>query len=152
VLNLQGRVSSHRRPVQGGDELVGELRKQTPIADFHAETTSRSRRWALLDGRVTAIVHHTHVQTADEHIMPGGTAHCDAGMTGPHDSRLSAGHEGVASVSPALPEKFTVADGDVRLAAVLVTADAETGRAEKIQRFMISMDEGATPSLAAFKD
>jgi hypothetical protein len=78
---------------------------------------------------------------------------CDSGMTGPYDSIIGMRQEGALKrFLTAMPEKFTVAEGDVRLAAVLVAADAETGRAEKIQRFMISMDADATPSLSQFKD
>jgi metallophosphoesterase (TIGR00282 family) len=145
-------------PFKVAQELVTELRKQTPIifVDFHAETTSEKQAMGrYLDGRITALVGtHTHVQTADEHIMPGGTAFlCDAGMTGPYDSIIGMRHEGALKrFLTAMPERFTVAEGDVRLAAVLVTADAETGRAEKIQRFLLSMDEGVTPSLQQFKD
>ena len=160
VLNIQGRVFMPPIdcPFKVAHELVTELRKQTPIifVDFHAETTSEKQAMGrYLDGRITALVGtHTHVQTADEHIMPGGSAFlCDAGMTGPYDSIIGMRHEGALKrFLTALPEKFTVAERDVRLAAVVVTADADTGRAEKIQRFLISMDDGATPSLAAFKD
>lgn len=160
VINLQGRVFMPPidDPFRVAHELVTEMRKQTAIifVDFHAETTSEKQAMGrYLDGRITALVGtHTHVQTADEHIMPGGTAFiCDAGMTGPYDSIIGMKYEGALKrFLTALPEKFTVAERDVRLAAVLVTADADTGRAEKIQRLMISMDEGASPTLAAFKD
>jgi 2',3'-cyclic-nucleotide 2'-phosphodiesterase len=160
VLNIQGRVFMPPIdcPFKVAQELVTELRRQTPIifVDFHAETTSEKQAMGqYLDGRVTAVVGtHTHVQTGDEQILPGGTAFlCDAGMTGPYDSIIGMKAQGALKrFLTGLPEKFTVAEGDVRLAAVLVTADAETGRAEKIQRFLFSMDEGATPSLQSFKD
>ena len=74
-------------------------------------------------------------------------------MTGPYDSIIGMRYEAALKrFLTALPERFTVAENDVRLAAVLVTADADTGRAERIQRFMFSMDDGVSPSLSGFKD
>jgi metallophosphoesterase (TIGR00282 family) len=160
VLNIQGRVFMPPIdcPFKTAAAHIDELRKQTPLifVDFHAETTSEKQAMGrYLDGRVTALVGtHTHVQTADEHIMPGGTAYIsDVGMTGPYDSIIGMRHEAALKrFLTALPEKFTVAEGDVRLAAVLVTADAETGQAEKIQKFILSMDDDVTPTLQNFKD
>ena len=160
VLNIQGRVfmTPIDCPFKVAQELVTELRKQTPIifVDFHAETTSEKQAMGrYLDGRITALVGtHTHVQTADEHIKPGGTAYItDAGMTGPYDSIIGMRHEGALKrFLTGLPERFTVAEDDVRVAAVLVTADVETGQAQKIQRFILSMDHDVSPSLRGFKD
>lgn len=160
VLNIQGRVfmTPIDCPFRVADQQIAELRKQTPIifVDFHAETTSEKQAMGrYLDGRVTALVGtHTHVQTADECIQPGGTAYLtDAGMTGPYDSVIGMRHEGALKrFLTGLPEKFTVAENDVRLAAVLVTANAESGRAESIRRFMFNLGDTLTPSLQNFKD
>ncbi len=160
VLNIQGRVFMPPIdcPFAVASDLVAELRKQTPIifVDFHAETTSEKQAMGrYLDGRVTALVGtHTHVQTADEHVKPGGTAYItDVGMTGPYDSIIGMNYQGALKrFLTALPERFTVAEHDVRLAAVLVTADAETGTATRIQKFMFNLDDGLSPSLKGFKD
>jgi calcineurin-like phosphoesterase len=93
----------------------------------------------FLDGRVTAVIGtHTHVQTADEQVLPGGTAYItDTGMTGPYDSVLGRAKEKVvAALTTNMPRHFDVAEGDVRLAGVLITADAESGRAVGIERIM----------------
>ena len=160
LLNLQGRVYMPPIdcPFRAATELVAQLREQTPIilVDFHAETTSEKQAMGhYLDGRVTAILGtHTHVQTADDHIRPGGTAYIsDVGMTGPYDSIIGMRQEGALKrFLTGLPERFTVAEHDVRLAAVMVTADSETGTATRIQRFMFTLDDGLSPSLHAFKD
>ena len=160
VLNIQGRVymTPIDCPFRVATQQIDELRKQTPLifVDFHAETTSEKQAMArYLDGRVTAVVGtHTHVQTADEQIRPGGTAYLtDVGMTGPYDSIIGMRHEGALKrFLTGLPERFTVAEHDVKLAACMVTADVESGRAERIQRFMFNMDEDVTPSLRDFKD
>lgn len=160
VLNIQGRVFMPPIdcPFRTANDLVAELRKETPLifVDFHAETTSEKQAMGhYLDGRVTAVVGtHTHVQTADEHIQPGGTAYLtDVGMTGPHDSIIGMRREGAMKrFLTALPERFTVAERDVRLSAVLVTAEADTGQATRIQRFVFHLEEGLTPSLGGFKD
>lgn len=108
------------------------------IVDVHAEATSEKIALGrYLDGRVSAVVGtHTHVQTSDETILPKGTAYLtDLGMTGPHDGVL--GRE-VAPVlkrfTTGMPAPFDVATGDVRLEGLLVTVDAETGRAQKVKR------------------
>jgi metallophosphoesterase (TIGR00282 family) len=160
ALNIQGRVYMPPIdcPFKVADQQIAELRKQTPLifVDFHAETTSEKQAMGrYLDGRVTAMVGtHTHVQTADEHVQPGGTAYItDVGMTGPYDSIIGMRHEAALKrFLTGLPERFKVAEKDVRLAAVLVTANAESGQAERIQRFLFSMDDDVTPSLHGFKD
>ena len=108
------------------------------LVDVHAEATSEKIALGrYLDGRVSAVVGtHTHVQTSDETILPKGTAYLtDLGMTGPHDGVL--GRE-VAPVlkrfTTGMPAPFDVATGDVRLEGLLVTVDAETGRAQKVKR------------------
>ncbi len=109
---------------------------------MHAETTSEkvALSW-YLDGQVTAIIGtHTHVQTADERILPGGTA-CltDAGMTGPHDGVIGMDRAAViARFVTGLPNRFEPASGDARLHGAVITADAQTGRATAIERVALT--------------
>ena len=108
------------------------------IVDFHAEATSEkvAMGW-FLDGRVTAVIGtHTHVQTADDRVLPGGTAFItDVGMTGPHDGIIGMDRAGVlARFTTGLPARFEPASGDPRLHAVLITADPATGLARAIER------------------
>jgi metallophosphoesterase (TIGR00282 family) len=124
------------------------------LVDFHAEATSEkvAMCWHL-DGRVTAVVGtHTHVQTADERILPNGTA-CitDAGMTGPHDSIIGMERDGALSrFLSAMPSKFEPATGNPRLNGVVVSADAATGRAAAITRISYSAaDLEALPARTA---
>ncbi|HVC21026.1 MAG TPA: TIGR00282 family metallophosphoesterase [Vicinamibacterales bacterium] len=123
---------------------VDALREHTRIVfvDFHAEATSEKLAMAWhLDGRATAVVGtHTHVQTADERLLPGGTA-CitDVGMTGPHDSIIGVVKEAALSrFLTGLPSRFETATGDPRLHAVVVRADEATGRATAIERLSLS--------------
>jgi metallophosphoesterase (TIGR00282 family) len=147
VLNLMGRVflSTLDDPFTSAEREVARLREQGAqivFVDFHAETTSEkiALSW-FLDGRVTAVVGtHTHVQTADERILPQGTA-CltDAGMTGPHDGVIGMDRQGViARFRTGMPMRFEPAGGDPRLNGVFVTADPATGRATAIERLSIS--------------
>jgi metallophosphoesterase (TIGR00282 family) len=115
------------------------------IVDFHAEATSEkvAMGWHL-DGRVTGVFGtHTHVQTADERILPNGTAVItDAGMTGPHDGIIGMDREGaLARFLTSLPAKFEPAVANPRLNGVLVSADESTGRATAIKRLSYSADE-----------
>jgi len=126
---------------------IEALKSRTRVifVDFHAEATSEklAMGWHL-DGRVTAVVGtHTHVQTADERILPKGTAYLtDAGMTGPHDSIIGVDVEpALARFLTALPTKFETATGNPRLNGVLVEADEQTGRAMDIERLSYSLDE-----------
>ena len=120
------------------DGLVDEARRATPIVvvDVHAEATSEKvalARW--LDGRVTAVVGtHTHVQTADARIQPGGTAAIsDAGMTGPHDSVIGVKAElAIQRMRTGIPVRFETAEGDVRIEGVLVECGPD-GRATSCQ-------------------
>jgi len=142
VLNLQGRtfMPPLENPFLCARTEVALLRKITKIifVDMHAEATSEKIALArMLDGQVTAVVGtHTHVQTADEQIFPGGTAYLtDAGFTGPHESVL--GRE----IDPVIqrfvtntPQKFGVATGRILLQGALVEIDYETGRAQNIRR------------------
>jgi 2',3'-cyclic-nucleotide 2'-phosphodiesterase len=140
VLNLLGELflATPVSPWEMVDALVDEARSAAPvvIVDFHAEATSEKvaiSSW--LDGRVTAVIGtHTHVQTNDARVLPGGTAAItDAGMTGPHDSVIGVRAElAIARMRSRLPVRFEPAEGDVRLEGVLVTC-TETGRAEAIE-------------------
>jgi metallophosphoesterase (TIGR00282 family) len=145
VLNLEGRVFMNNLecPFRTADREVARLKKETPVVfvDFHAEATSEkvSLGW-YLDGQVSAVVGtHTHVQTADERILPGGTAYItDAGMTGAFDSVIGIRkEEAIAKFLTQLPVKFEVAKGNIRLNGVLVEVDEETGRALGIERINV---------------
>ena len=142
VVNLEGRIFMEPldSPFRVGWELVERLRQETPVLviDMHAEATSEkiALGW-YLDGRVSAVVGtHTHVQTADERILPGGTAFItDVGMTGPRDSIIGMGREEVLQrFLTQLPARFNVAAGAAQLNAVLLDLDERTGRARAIQR------------------
>jgi calcineurin-like phosphoesterase len=124
------------------DELVEQARERARVVlvDFHAEATSEKialARW--LDGRVTAVIGtHTHVQTSDARIQPGGTAAItDAGMTGPHDSVIGVEAElAIGRMRTGLPARFVPAEGGVRLEGVLLECDSE-GRASSIEALRI---------------
>lgn len=136
VINLLGHlfIGPPVGPFELVDELVDEARKRARVVlvDFHAEATSEKvalPRW--LDGRVTAVVGtHTHVQTNDARVLPGGTAAItDAGMTGPHDSVIGVQADlAIARMRTGMPVRFRPAEGGVRLEGALVKCDAE-GRA-----------------------
>ena len=115
------------------------------IVDFHAEATSEKVAMAWhLDGRATAVLGtHTHVQTADERILPKGTA-CltDVGMTGPHDSIIGVTVEAALSrFLTSMPARFEAAGGLGRLNAVVITADPATGKATSIERLNMSHED-----------
>jgi metallophosphoesterase (TIGR00282 family) len=140
VLNLLGSLflDSPLSPWEVVDELVDEARERTPIVvvDFHAEATSEKiamARW--LDGRVTAVIGtHTHVQTNDARVLPGGTAAItDAGMTGPHDSVIGVQAElAIRRMRTRLPVRFEPAEGGVRIEGVVVDC-SDDGRARGIE-------------------
>lgn len=150
VINLLGRVFINQHldcPFRVVDSILSELVGETDIiiVDMHAEATSEkiAMGW-YLDGRVTAVVGtHTHAQTADERVLPRGTAYItDIGMTGPHDSVLGRDKGRVLkAITTGMPTHFDVATGDVRINGALVTADAETGRATAIERISIGEDD-----------
>jgi metallophosphoesterase (TIGR00282 family) len=142
VLNLQGRVfiAPIDCPFRVADRELEYLKERTNIilVDVHAEATSEkiALGW-YLDGRVSAVVGtHTHVQTADEHILPGGTAYItDAGMTGPHDSIIGVKKKPVLErFLTQLPTHFETATSDVKLCGVLIEIDESSGRAIEINR------------------
>jgi metallophosphoesterase (TIGR00282 family) len=142
VVNVMGRIfmQPYDCPFRATDAAIEALSAETSIlfVDVHAEATSEKigLGW-YLDGRVTAVVGtHTHVQTADERILPRGTAYLtDVGMTGPHDSVIGVRKElALRRMTAQMPVRFQPAEGDIRLHAVLVEADPETGRARRIER------------------
>jgi 2',3'-cyclic-nucleotide 2'-phosphodiesterase len=130
--------------------LDAVLEKVAPLArvvfvDMHAEATSEKCALAwYLDGRVSAVVGtHTHVQTADERILPRGTAFLtDAGMTGPHDSIIGVRKElALRRMRAQMPVRFQPADGDLRLHGVVIEIDPGTGRASRIERIQRRWEE-----------
>jgi len=144
VMNLQGRIfmTPIDCPFRTADAELGKIPPEIKvrIVDVHAEASSEkiAMGW-YLDGRVTAVLGtHTHIPTADESILPNGTAYItDLGMTGPFDSVIGIEKQTVIrKFLNQLPTRFEVAKGDVRLHAVLIEADSATGRAVSIQRIM----------------
>ncbi|HEV3276125.1 MAG TPA: TIGR00282 family metallophosphoesterase [Terriglobia bacterium] len=145
VLNLQGRVfmQSIDCPFRGADALLEQIPAEVKIRilDMHAETTSEKMAlgW-YLDGRLTAVLGtHTHIATADERVLPAGTAYItDVGMTGPYDSVIGIEKRVVIEkFLNQLPARFEVAKEDVRLCGVLIEADPADGRALSIQRITL---------------
>jgi len=146
VLNLQGRVfiSPIDCPFHVADRELARLKENTNIilVDIHAEATSEkiALGW-YLDGRVSAVVGtHTHVQTADERILPKGTAYItDAGMAGPHDGVLGMKKEQVLKrFLTQLPTHFETATFDVKLCGVLIRVDQDSGHAIEIRRLSMN--------------
>ncbi len=142
VMNLQGRVfmPSIDCPFRTADTLLERIPSEVKIriVDMHAEATSEklAMGW-YLDGRVTAVIGtHTHVPTADERVLPQGTAYItDLGMTGPYDSVIGIEKQAVIQkFLNQIPARFEVAKGDVRLCAVLIETSSDSGRALSIQR------------------
>jgi metallophosphoesterase (TIGR00282 family) len=146
VLNLEGRVymKNLECPFLYADKEIERLKKETPIilVDFHAEATSeKSALGWYLDGRISALIGtHTHVQTADERILPQGTAFLtDAGMTGSFDSVIGMGkEETIHRFLTQLPAKFEVGKKDIRLNAVVIGVDEVSGKAVSIERVNMS--------------
>jgi len=157
VINLMGRV--FMQPLDDPFAVVLKeidalrAKARVIIVDFHAEATSEkvAMGWHL-DGRVTAVFGtHTHVQTADERILPKGTAYVtDAGMTGPHDSIIGVTIEAaLGRFLTGMPAKFEAASGPGHLNAVIVTADQSTGRATAIERLNLSAERVEALATAA---
>jgi hypothetical protein len=149
VINVMGRV--FMAPLDDPFAVVlREIdavrhRARVILVDVHAEATSEkiAMGWHL-DGKVTAVIGtHTHVQTADDRILPGGTAYLtDAGMTGPHDSIIGMEREpSLARFLNGMPSKFEPATGNPRLNGAVIEADDKTGRATKITRISYSAEE-----------
>jgi metallophosphoesterase (TIGR00282 family) len=147
VVNLLGDLfmAPAVGPFELVDELVEEARRETPIVlvDFHAEATSEKVAMArYLDGKVTGVFGtHTHVQTNDARVEPGGTAAItDAGMTGPHDSVIGVKADlAIQRMRTGMPVRFETAEGGVRLEGVLVECDG-SGRATSCESFRIAVD------------
>ncbi len=144
VLQVQGRTFTQpnlENPFLALEAEVAKLREETKVlfVDAHGETTSEKialGRW--MDGKISALVGtHTHVQTADEQIFPGGTAFlCDAGMCGPAESILGRQIEAVLyRFRTSMPARFPIAKGEVLLCGALIDINIDTGKAEKIERF-----------------
>ena len=131
-------------PFEVIDELVEEARRETSIVlvDFHGEATSEKVAMAhYLDGRVTAVFGtHTHVQTSDARVQPGGTAAItDAGMTGPHDSVIGVKAElAIQRMRTGMPVRFETAEGGVRLEGALVECDG-SGRATSCEAVRVAV-------------
>jgi metallophosphoesterase (TIGR00282 family) len=147
VINLQGRIFMPPIdcPFRKGEELLGQLGKEVKVIfiDFHAEATAEKQAlgW-YFDGKVSGVVGtHTHVVTADEQILPQGTAYItDVGMTGPHDSVIGVSKEIILSKFICqVPGRFETATGDVRINAVELEVDDHTGLARSVQRFSLKI-------------
>jgi 2',3'-cyclic-nucleotide 2'-phosphodiesterase len=148
VMNLMGRVFMRELldPFRVAEEEAAKLLEETPIiiVDFHAEATAEkvALGWHL-DGKVSAVIGtHTHVQTADERVLPGGTGYItDAGMTGPHDSVIGVRKDqAIRKFLTLLPTRFEPATGDVRLHGVHLEVDDATGRCRHIERVAMALE------------
>jgi metallophosphoesterase (TIGR00282 family) len=143
VVNLMGRVylNATNDPFHAANDLLAGIKAKVIVVDFHAEATSEkvAMGWHL-DGRVTAVLGtHTHIPTADERVLPGGTAYqTDVGMSGPYDSVIGVEKELVLNrFLTGMSGKFEAAKGNPKMCAALVTCDPVTGRASAIQRIML---------------
>ena len=146
VINLQGRIfmTSNDDPFRIVDELLKRITAKVVLVDFHAEATSEkvSMGW-YLEGRVTAVLGtHTHVPTADEQVLEGGTAvQTDVGMTGPYKGVIGVQKELILQrFLTNMPSRFEPATEDVRLCATLIDCDEQTGRATAVQRIMLKQE------------
>ncbi len=144
VVNLQGRVfmAANDDPFRTADRLLKEITAPVILIDFHAEATSEKAAlgW-YLDGRVTAVLGtHTHVPTADDRVLPGGTAYqTDVGMSGPYGSVIGVEKEQVIHrFLTGMPARFEQARDDPRLSATMIECDGITGRATATRRFLLS--------------
>ncbi|HEV8629101.1 MAG TPA: TIGR00282 family metallophosphoesterase [Thermoanaerobaculia bacterium] len=152
VMNLEGQVfmKGLDSPFRCADRLLADLRREVKVVvvDFHAEATSEKLALGFyLDGRVSAVLGtHTHVPTADERILPKGTAFlCDVGMTGPYESIIGFNVDKVLHrFLMHTPSSFEVAKRDVRLAGVVLDVDESSGRARAIERLLIR--DAASPA------
>lgn len=147
IMNLAGRVFMHPSdcPFTTAKQKIAELKEKTKVivVDIHAEATSEKRAlgW-YLDGEVSAVLGtHTHVQTADEEILPQGTAYIsDAGMTGPFDSVIGVKKETVIErFLTQMPNKFDLARDDIRMQGVIIDIDTESGKAKTIERVSVKL-------------
>jgi metallophosphoesterase (TIGR00282 family) len=147
VINLMGRVfmNGTNDPFHKLDRLLEEVKQASAakviLLDFHAEATSEkvAMGWHL-DGRVTAVLGtHTHIPTADERVLPGGTAYqTDVGMSGPYDSVIGVETDLVLNkFRTGMPGKFEAATGNPKMCAAVISCDPMTGKAYKIQRLAL---------------
>jgi len=143
VINLMGKVfmSGTNNPFLAANEILAAIKAKVILVDFHGEATSEkvAMGWHL-DGRVTAVLGtHTHVPTADERILPGGTAYqTDVGMSGPYDSVIGVERDLVLHrFLTGMPGKFEAAKGNPKMCAALINCNPATGRATSIQRIML---------------
>jgi metallophosphoesterase (TIGR00282 family) len=143
VIDLMGRVfmNATNDPFHAINDILKTIKAKVIVVDFHAEATSEkvAMGWHL-DGRVTAVLGtHTHIPTADERVLPRGTAfQTDVGMSGPYDSVIGVETDLVLHrFLTGMPGKFEPARGNPKMCAALVACDAETGRASAIQRIML---------------
>lgn len=143
VVNLQGRalMAPNDDPFRTADEILKKLTTKVVLIDFHAEATSEKVAFGwYLDGRATAVLGtHTHIPTADERVLPKGTAYItDVGMSGPYDSVIGVEKElALHRFLTGMPARFEPAKGDPRLCAVMIECDRDTGRASSIERLML---------------
>ena len=143
VVDLMGRVfmNGTNDPFEAADTMLAGIKARVIVVDFHAEATSEkvAMGWHL-DGRATAVLGtHTHVPTADQRVLPEGTAYqTDVGMTGPYDSVIGVEKELVLHrFVTGMPGKFEAAKGNPKMCAALITCDPATGHASAIQRIML---------------
>jgi metallophosphoesterase (TIGR00282 family) len=143
VVNLMGKVfmSGTNNPFLAANEILAGIQAKVIVVDFHGEATSEkvAMGWHL-DGRVTAVLGtHTHVPTADERVLPGGTAYqTDVGMSGPYDSVIGVERDLVLHrFLTGMPGKFEAAKGNPKMCAALIGCDPATGLATSIQRMML---------------
>ncbi|MSP62672.1 MAG: YmdB family metallophosphoesterase [Myxococcales bacterium] len=150
VINLIGRVymdPGSDNPFLAADAAVAELagRTRVVLVDMHAEASSEKRAMGWhLDGRVSAVWgSHTHVPTADEEILPGGTGYVtDLGMTGPYASVIGLDPAGsVRKFVTGLPSPYRLAVGNIQVRALLIDVDAESGRATEVRRIALRLSE-----------
>ena len=148
VINIQGRTFMFPIdcPFRTVKEEINRIKQVTSIivVDFHAEATAEKMAMGwFLNGKVSAVIGtHTHIQTADETILDKGTAYItDVGMTGPYNSVIGMKKEiAIRRFIQQLPERYQPADSDLRFAGVVITINAENGKAENIKRLLFSLD------------
>ena len=147
IMNLQGRIFMNPIdcPFKAAETCLKTLGRQADmiIVDFHAEATSEKVAMGrFLDGKVSAVLGtHTHIQTADECVLPGGTGYItDVGMTGPYDSVLGREVKPVLKkLITGMPARFDVAKNDLRMSGAIVDIDEETGRARSVKRVSVNV-------------
>jgi len=151
VINLSGRVFMQPLdcPFRAVDAVVGRAAGAVTIVDMHAEATSEkvAMGW-YLDGRAAAVIGtHTHVQTSDERVLPGGTAYMtDVGMTGPFDSVIGIEKRAIIErFLTSIPNRFDGATGDVRLSALAIAVDPDSRKAISVRRIQVPLGTEGSP-------